>query len=367
MELPRQKKVLLSLVITIFFVGSLETLLRVAGFHFESTKQTTWNLSSWEEKGVGQDPTLPWSWTPIPGALCNIHGFPDFRFNDKGFRGPIFNEKKAPGVVRVVCMGDSSTLGWGVEDNKTYCYLLQGLLQSKLNKSVETINAGVFGYASSQGLHMLSERILDLDPDVITVSYNWNDHAPAIPLGDKDGVLPDSRLPRINVWTRMQHRLSGFHTYQLVQFMVAKLNAAPAPMGKKTEKTTQQGEDVPGELPQILRVPPKEYERNMAEFARIARAHGILPIFMTQPFISGEDEGEYEEFMDRKQNEYNATMIRVAQQHRMPWIDISRVFDTNKPLRPLFSSHVHPTAKGHRLIARALAVRIASELTARPN
>ena len=66
--------------------------------------------------------------------------------NAHGFRGEREVEPTVPpGRIRVVCSGDSFTLGWGVADSESWCARLEGL-----DPRLQTINMGQGGYGIDQ-------------------------------------------------------------------------------------------------------------------------------------------------------------------------------------------------------------------------
>lgn len=361
-SIPLYKKLLYSLLIVLIFFLLLEGTLRLFGFRYQSNQGSNPRREEfWKRKGVQQDPTLPWSWMPIPNAPCYITTEPGLYFNSLGYRGPVFQEKKAADTLRIVCMGDSCTLGWGVHDDETYCHLLQELLQRRFKKNIETINAGVLGYASSQGLHQLQTRILDLKPDLIIVSYNWNDHSAAISMDSmqtNDKSLPDRELPRAGLLYRVGRDLSLLRTFQLMQS--AAQNLLPANGNKARVAAPSDPESDADSIPTALRVPLSDYVENLTNMVRIAHDHGIIPILMTQPFIPQADADNVNLFLQEKQVEYNTALMHVGFQEGVYSVDMSPTFEAHKPLRNLFSSRVHPTAEGQRLIAVKLANMIAN-------
>ena len=95
--------------------------------------------------------------------------------NSRGFRTQEF-EPKAPGVSRIVTIGDSSTFGWGVEPEYTF----QRLLEERFDRygseaPVEVLNLGISGHTSRHGLGLFEHYVRDLQPDVVIVSYGAND------------------------------------------------------------------------------------------------------------------------------------------------------------------------------------------------
>ena len=70
--------------------------------------------------------------------------------NNKGFRGIDIETRKARNVLRIVCLGASSTFGYGNRDQETYPYYLQTILNADKDKidltrfnSIEVINLGI--------------------------------------------------------------------------------------------------------------------------------------------------------------------------------------------------------------------------------
>ena len=92
------------------------------------------------------DPELGWVNAPnvrlpdLYGPGCSLST------NARGFRGAAETaDAAAPGTTRVVCSGDSFTLGYGVSDEETFCARL-----GALGPGVEAINMGQGGYGIDQ-------------------------------------------------------------------------------------------------------------------------------------------------------------------------------------------------------------------------
>lgn len=82
-----------------------------------------------------------------------------------------FSSQPAPGVVRIVAVGDSITFGHGVNDDETYPHLLA----QHLGPGYEVINAGVPGEDSDQALMDLTERVLPLSPHLVVLCVGVNE------------------------------------------------------------------------------------------------------------------------------------------------------------------------------------------------
>ena len=96
-----------------------------------------------------------------------------------GFRSPTIEPTKGQGVVRIVVLGRSITMGSGVTDEEVYTARLQELLnQRSPERRYEVLNFAVGGYELPQMSAVYDEFAADLDPDLVLVAmtarmYTW--------------------------------------------------------------------------------------------------------------------------------------------------------------------------------------------------
>lgn len=96
--------------------------------------------------------------------------------NSKGLRSREFPIEKDEKTFRIICLGDSTTFGYGVSDKDTYPARLEEMLLAKArNRRFEVINAGIPGHTSRDGLIFLEKSLLNYYPDLIIVSLGLND------------------------------------------------------------------------------------------------------------------------------------------------------------------------------------------------
>ena len=97
--------------------------------------------------------------------------------NSWGFRGPEFTWEKPAGVFRVLCLGGSSTYGFGPSsDATTWPVRLEDHLAAALpGREIEVINGGCQGYSTFESLINLELRGIDLQPDLVVVYHSIND------------------------------------------------------------------------------------------------------------------------------------------------------------------------------------------------
>jgi lysophospholipase L1-like esterase len=97
--------------------------------------------------------------------------------NSQGFRGPEI-EPKAPGELRILSLGESTTFAIRLPYEETYSAILEQSLREYRGKPVRVINAGVPGYTLFQGVAFVELHGLSLDPDIILMYFGHNDFLP---------------------------------------------------------------------------------------------------------------------------------------------------------------------------------------------
>lgn len=109
------------------------------------------------------------------GADCRPDKRVAFRINSLGLRDRELGPKR-PGVVRVLCLGDSFTVGYGVKPEEAWPKQLERLLNERAApKRFEVVNAAVEAYSTFDEWHLLRGRGLALEPDLVVVGFYLND------------------------------------------------------------------------------------------------------------------------------------------------------------------------------------------------
>lgn len=109
----------------------------------------------------------------IPHARAVVGGR-EFRVNAHGLRGPETYRCKPAETFRIVGVGDSVMMGWGVAQGEDYLSVLGELLRAQ-GRSVETLNFAVAGYNTVQEYYALRDKALAFDPDLVILGYVGND------------------------------------------------------------------------------------------------------------------------------------------------------------------------------------------------
>jgi len=95
--------------------------------------------------------------------------------NSEGFRGPE-QWRGETDVYRILCVGDSVTFGYNVDQEATFPRQLQNALRRRYpGVPIEVTNAGVPGWTWVQGLHFLEREGLALRPNLVIAAHGTND------------------------------------------------------------------------------------------------------------------------------------------------------------------------------------------------
>lgn len=90
--------------------------------------------------------------------------------NARGFRGATdFGDAAPPGVTRIVCVGDSFTLGFGVADDDSWCAHL-----ARDREDREAVNMGQGGYGVGQAF-LWYDRDATFDHDLVVFAFIADD------------------------------------------------------------------------------------------------------------------------------------------------------------------------------------------------
>ena len=278
------------------------------------------------------DTELFWALDPSLGArLANQHGL----------RGWWPSRDKDRRDIRIVCVGDSCTFGTSVRYEDTYGVRLESKLQERWpGRCVETVLLAVPGYSTHQNRLLCERHLAALEPD-ITVLYcgAWNDYLPAVSLSDSDRHAENTTsAPRL---LRLLSRATG-------------PSAVPAEELKQAFRE--------GRAPRGRRVPLDEFRANMETMIELALASGSRVVVVLPP-LPADTEQKYPVSLD-----YRGVLTEVAAKHELPLVDAPWRFALEGGGgAPLFHDWVHPTARGHELIASRVEALVEGDLASTPS
>jgi lysophospholipase L1-like esterase len=158
---------LVSLVITAIGLELLTRLIADDGMQFD--------LEMWKYardiKQLAADPLI--GHEHAPNRQARLMGV-DFRTNSHGLRDREYSFDRVPGKLRIVMLGDSLTVGWGVPLEETFTKRIERMY-AEAGIEAEVINLGVGNYNTVQEVQAFLTKGHRYRPDVIVLNYFVND------------------------------------------------------------------------------------------------------------------------------------------------------------------------------------------------
>jgi lysophospholipase L1-like esterase len=341
------KKVAMALAMTFLFLFTVEQVLEAVGFEatFPAIIFTDENQEVYGKYGFVKDRQLMWKFSP--GGE-----FKGWRINSLGFREREVDRVKKPGVLRVICMGDSCSADGG----PPYAGCLHALLTNAppANREWEAFNAAVYGYSVVQGLRLFQLRVKDLAPDIVTLYFGWNDHWNC-------GYRPDA----LNMaWTmnRFEGRcLEVLRRKRFGQFVIRTLTSGAG----SSILTLKHGKPPGGDLELYLRVPPDEYRSVLTQFIREIRAVGATPLVLTAPrgpsftpLLVKNGQAESLEAIAERHAKYVGITREVAKATGVEVLDLAEILKGEDCYHLFNKDGVHLTQEGLQRIGEELYAKL---------
>lgn len=270
------------------------------------------------------------------------------RHNAHGFRGADIDAIKPEGVVRVACLGGSSTYDTEIDDSSlAFPAQLERVLRDEYGRAdVEVVNCGVPGYASWESLVNLQFKVLPLDPDLVIVYHATNDvHTRLVP---PEQYRPDNSGYRKS-WTQdlrwWDHSLvlhaigvqAGFSQRNNVPGWV-RVGEGRAPRDKREAWLDAN--------------PPRYFRDNLENIAVLARHRGADVLLTSWAYSPHEDDYAAEAAYQRGFREHNTVSREVAAKLSLPFFDFAQVMPLDDEL---WDDGRHNTAAGARRKAELFA------------
>ncbi len=242
-------------------------------------------------------------------------------YNAQRFKGPLVELPKPADVIRVMCYGDSLTDGPPRGGWPAWLQVLLNQQPAMLGRRFEVINAGVAGYSSHQGLQRFLQEVDRYQPDLLLVSFGWNDAAEAIGQPDKSFRIPP--------WPMVvsQRVLVRYRAYLVLMYYTRSWRAQPPPSPAG---------------PVHPRVDIAAYLTNLDRFHTEAEARGIPIVFLTRPHKLAPDVLGKVPTWRGSVPRYNAALTAWARSRRLPLIDVQRPSRNSPPHSFATNATLHP-------------------------
>jgi len=293
--------------------GAGELLLRL-----KNSSMTNYDIEMWryakELKHKSPDPALDFDHVTSKSAV--LQGI-DIRLNEWGLRGSPVGARPADGR-RMLLLGGSITLGWGVAEPDTVALQLEKRLRDAGEK-VQVLNGGVGNYNAERYVSRFFRKHAELKPSDIVVQYFLRD-AEDLPPGGGNFLLRNSQVA-VTLWIAYHRLFDRKGEQSLVEHY------------RKAYEPDARGFQV--------------MKAKLKELAEHARANEVRIFLAMTPDVHN--------LVDYKLGFVHDIMREVAGELGYTYIDLLPALRGRRP-EELFAmpGDPHPNALGHQLMAAAL-------------
>lgn len=337
------RRAVLAIASPIILIGGLEIGARALGMRPAPPVSIGFGAGDPALDLTTDDPDLLWRLVENHRDSGESYGFP-FAINSLGFRGKEPSATKREGVLRILCLGDSTAFG----NVTSYPDEVERVLSHRFPaRTFEVLNAGVPGYSARQGLVVLDRWIEKLSPDIVTWCFGFN-NARVSSAGCNDDEVIATRRTLLGMLGASARRLA------FGAWLARKL-------GPSESEVKQPSLEPP------LRVSPSRFAELTAEAAGIAGRHGAKFVAIEQPFGYGRvDRSTVGQLLSdslaretRVLSEQNAALAARCEAENLAFVPMLRIFSTFGPdelfVGPLPDGDlIHENALGSRLFAEKL-------------
>lgn len=259
-----------------------------------------------------------------------------------------FEFEREPGVLRIACLGGSTT--WG-----GYPLLLKQILEERTGRQVQVMNWGVPAWTSMETMVNYFVVVQDYEPDIVILMHAINDvtarlsrdyradysHWRIVWNEPRRSALHDAFLLRSDLYAAFVIR-AGDRAFHLREYV----SKQPRGSFKTLDDLPEGSADT--------------FERNVRTIARDVTAKGGALVLVTQPTFVRASRGEEPTLGTLGAGQHNAILRTIAQENGFCLVDLESEFAAldEKTRELLFTDVVHLIPKGQQREAERIADRL---------
>jgi lysophospholipase L1-like esterase len=305
--------VILFCVSSLLAIGAAEAVLRI-----KNSSMTNYDIEMWRYAKELKVPStnLDLGHEHIKNASALLQSV-NIRTNEWGLRGAAVPPRD-PNTRRILVLGGSITLGWGVPEQDTMTERLASMFAQNGQK-VEVLNAGIGNYNAERYVELFLRDLTGLQPSDIVVHYFLRD-AEKLDPGGGNIVLRNSELA-VTFWIATTRLLGKTGERSLVDHY------------KEVYAETNPGF--------------RAMQNSLRKLAEYAKGKGIRLYLAMTPDVHNLAHYEF--------GFIHQTMRRIAERDGYVYIDLLPAFGTLSPEQVwAMPGDPHPNGTGHELMAKAL-------------
>lgn len=254
-----------------------------------------------------------------------------YRTNSSGIRGPEYRIPKPASTFRTVIIGDSFTMGSGVDEEDTYSARLEARLDADdSTRDHEVLNLGVGGFNLAFSVFRLQKRGLKYEPDLIV--YGWT-------INDIEGLAyRKTSVPRRPALTSLVFEAWARDRYSSLRDILA-----PASSSYTGELHFNYFENVAAW---------QKFTMHLDSFAAIAQDEGVCGVVLLHTYL----------FALHSFHPFTRIYDAVANAAVERGLYVATSFERHRGMNPerlwIHPIDSHPNADGHQILADALYDRL---------
>lgn len=287
-----------------------------------------------------------------------------FRINNAGYNSPHnYSKQKDSNVYRIAVIGDSFIEALQVDNDKSYPYILESILNEKtlIGKGVEVYTFAHSGSNLIHYKHLITSAALDFKPDLIIVTVVENDFRESIYGNNRKdnwsvnftNGSPIEEPPRMvnNLWLKRLLSKSALVRYLVINIDLINTSSILnklfyAETRQFTEQSVQWNQEVTNKLTDYV----------AGEFAQLAKVNNFQLLFVLD--TNRKEIYENKNFEEAEHHKLNSTLKESLKKFNNPSIDLHEVFNTawekdKKRFDWEFDDHWNEYA--HQIIANKVA------------
>ncbi len=278
-------------------------------------------------------------------GLTGVDSTAVFTTNSYGFRGDEMAVPKPEDEFRIFMVGGSTTECLILDDSKDLCRIVQQNLNDMTPRdmNIAVYNAGKSGDRIYDHMAMISQRIVQFEPDMIIVFAGINDLAAGIGGFDYLHYPPQSggkaSFIRQIVWLstefQLPRRLYSLYNVISPRGGVTLFQSIASKTNYREKVEFRRSQPLSDEIPRVNLAP---YAAHLRSLAGIAEAHDFQLVYMTQASTWNSEEPEAEEWhwmtyvgnrqlredlMDSALEQYNDVMREIGEEQNVPVYDLA--------------------------------------------
>ncbi len=324
-----------------------------------SAREAKRTLYMREESHSHYDPDLGWSHRPGL-RIENMYGEGTvFTTNAQGFRGRENVDRAVPaGRYRVIALGDSFTMGYGVDDESSYAARMRAFCPA-----LQTVNMGQGGYGVDQDYLWYKRDGAKLDAQVLLFAVIAQDFYrmagdtfigyPKPVLRARDGRLAIENVPVPRAWesrTTLRRARTFVESLAVVragQWIAGKFGEQGA------ERRAEQFYGTVGE--EVFAAAKLAFD----DLAAVSKARGQHFVLVYLPVV---------DLLPREPSREAAWLDAYARASGVPFANLTADFEKLTPaeISRMYRPDYHYSDEGNRFVARALLRHLAGKVPGFP-